>query len=108
MTCVMIARTAVVLAVLATWSQPASADSLRNFSGNCLLYGNLSIPDDSACAAVAADVSVGGSDFCIHSTVPSARLVLEIALSRIRSAPRPICPRADSVAVAQRPQQVLR
>ena len=108
MNCGMIARTAVALAVLATWNQPSSADPLRNFSDNCALYGNLSIPDDPACVAVGTDVSVGGSEFCVRTMAPSARPVLEIALSRIRSAPRQVCPRAGSVAATQRPQEVLR
>ncbi|WFU15875.1 hypothetical protein [Bradyrhizobium sp. CB3481] len=107
MTCGMIARTAVALAVLTIWNQSSSADPLRNFSGNCLLMGNLSIPDDRACMSVATDVPVGQSDFCFRSAAAAARPVLEIALSRIRSSSRQICPRAGSVA-AQRVQQVLR
>lgn len=104
----MIARTAVALAVLTIWSQSSSADPLRNFSGNCLLNRNLSIPDDRACVGIATDVSVGESDFCVRSAASSARPVLEIALSRIRSAPRQICPRVGSVAAAQRLQEALR
>jgi hypothetical protein len=109
MTCGMIARTAVALAVLAAWSQPTSADSFRNFSGNCLLQGNLSTPKDRACvAAVAMDVSATGGAFCIRPTDSSTRPVLEIALSRIRFVSRQICPRAGSIVAAQRVQQVLR
>jgi hypothetical protein len=109
MTCAMIARTAAALAVLATWSQPTSADSFRNLGGNCLLQGNLSIPNDRACvAAVAMEVSARGGGFCIRPTDPSARPVLATALSRIRSVSRQICPRAGSIVAAQRVQQVLR
>jgi len=108
MTCGMIARTAVALTVLAIWNQPSSADPLRNFSDNGLLYGNLSIPDDRACVGAATDVPVGGSYFCVRSAAPAARPILEIALSRIRSAPRQICPRAGSIPAAHRLQQVLR
>jgi hypothetical protein len=109
MTCAMIARTAAALAVLAAWSQPTSADSFRNFSGNCLVQGNLSIPNDRTCVAAAAmEVSVPGGGLCIRPTDPSARPVLEIALSRRGSASRQICPRAGSIVAAQRVQQVLR
>ena len=109
MTCVMIPRTAVALAVLAAWSQPASADSFQNFGGKCHLQGNLSTPNDRGCgAALATEVSVRGGGFCIRPTDPSARPVLEIALSRRGSASRQICPRAGSIVAAQRVQQVLR
>lgn len=52
--------------MLTIWNQSSSADPLRNFSGNCLLYRNLSIPDDGACVGIARDVSVGESDFCVR------------------------------------------
>jgi hypothetical protein len=110
MTCGMIARTAVAMAVLATLSQPTSADSFRNFSGNCLLQVNLSTLNDRPCmAAVAMDVAARGGGFCIRPTAPSARPALEIALSRIRSAAPQICSReASIVAAQQRVQQVQR
>jgi hypothetical protein len=114
MTCGLIARTAFALAVLATWSQPASAETFRTFSGNCRLQANLKVnlkanlstPNDRACmAAIAMNVSAHGGGFCIRPT--AARPVLDIALSRIRSASRQICPRASSIVAAQHVQQVL-
>jgi hypothetical protein len=109
MTCGMIARTAIALAVFATWSQPVSADSFRNFGGNCRPQGNLSTPSDRTCVAgIAIDVSPGGGGFCVRPTDSSARPVFKIALSRIRSAPAQICVRKASIVATERARQALR